>query len=217
MSIKKPVRFIVFILLLIVAFYACNNLIPLGKTANGKEVFKVVIDPGHGGKDPGATGASGLYEKDFTLSLAEKVGELLEMESQIKVYMTREDDTFLSAKERFRPKFANKIDADLFISIHGNTYADPSISGTQSFYYHINSKPLAKSIHQNIVNTTGFIDRGVERENYFVLKDTNMPAVLLEIGYLTNPEEEQKMLSGEFQELVAAAIRDGVKGYLEIE
>ncbi|MFS0673552.1 N-acetylmuramoyl-L-alanine amidase family protein [Ornithinibacillus sp. 179-J 7C1 HS] len=178
------------------------------------ESYKVVIDAGHGGEDPGAIGASGSYEKDFTLQLAKKVQALLEQESELEVYMTRKEDVFLSAETRERPNFANSKQADLFVSIHGNTFEDPAVTGTETFYYHKNSKKLANTLHKHVVRETGFRDRGVKRENYFVLKDTTMPAVLLEVGYITNPHDEERMLSEDFQQSVAEAIRDGILEYL---
>jgi len=179
-----------------------------------KEPFKVVIDPGHGGEDPGAEGASGSYEKDFTLAVSLKVASLLEDVPDVKVYLTRDKDVFLSSETRDRPNFANKLEADLFISIHANTFADPTVSGTETFYYHDNSLGLANIIHRHVVAATGFHDRGVSQENFFVLRDTTMPATLLEIGYLTNPADEQTMLTEEFQQAVAEAIVDGIKEYL---
>ncbi|WP_018930630.1 N-acetylmuramoyl-L-alanine amidase family protein [Gracilibacillus lacisalsi] len=184
-------------------------------TSSKEEKYKVVIDPGHGGEDPGAIGASGSYEKDFTLSLAKKISILLEDEPKLELHMTREEDVFLSAETRERPKFANELDADLYISLHANTFTDPSVSGTESFYYHKNSKRLANIIHRHVSETTGFRNRGVKKENYFVLKDTTMPAVLLEIGYITNPEEEQTMLTDDFQQSLAEAIKNGINEYLK--
>ncbi|MBP3041928.1 N-acetylmuramoyl-L-alanine amidase [Bacillaceae bacterium Marseille-Q3522] len=213
-------------LILILLFTACSN--EAGKeekkhdenkeliSSESTRVYKIVIDPGHGGEDPGATGASGQHEKEFTLSLSKKIAALLEQEAQIQVLMTREEDVFLSAEERFRPKFANENEADLYISIHGNTFDDPSVSGTASFYYHQNSKAFANTIHQKVVNATSFKDRGVNKENFFVLKDTNMPAVLLEIGYMTNPDEEQQMLSDNFQKEIANSIYEGVIEFLDL-
>jgi N-acetylmuramoyl-L-alanine amidase len=181
------------------------------------EIYKVVIDPGHGGKDMGATGASGLYEKDFALSLSKKVKDFLEKEPNIEVYMTRDEDTFISTVDRYRPEYANELDADLFISIHGNTYEDANVSGIEAFYYHEKFKSFAKTVYEKVVNSTGFKDRGVKNNDFFVVKYTEMPSVLLEIGYLTNPEEEQQMLDNEFQNSTAQAICEGVKEYLEIE
>jgi len=179
-----------------------------------KEPFKVVIDPGHGGEDPGAEGASGSYEKDFTLAVSLKVASLLEDVPDIEAYMTRDKDVFLSSETRDRPNFANELEADLFISIHANTFADPTVSGTETFYYHDHSLGLANIIHRHVAKATGFRDRGVSQENFFVLRDTTMPATLLEIGYLTNPADEQTMLTEEFQQAVAEAIVDGIKEYL---
>ncbi|WP_099159074.1 N-acetylmuramoyl-L-alanine amidase family protein [Virgibacillus ndiopensis] len=186
-----------------------------GDTAD--DLYKVVIDPGHGGNDPGSIGASGSYEKDFTLSLATKVYQLLKQIPQIDVYMTRDEDVFLSAEARVRPKFANDLGADLYISIHANTFTDPSVSGTETYYYNQNSLSLANIIHKHVAEATGFRNRGVKKENYFVLKDTTMPATLLEIGYITNPKDEKMMLTDQFQESVATSIKNGVKEYLEID
>jgi N-acetylmuramoyl-L-alanine amidase len=179
-----------------------------------KDPFIVVIDPGHGGEDPGAEGASGSYEKDFTLAVSLKVVQLLEDVPDVEAHMTRETDIFLSSETRDRPNFANKLDADLFISIHANTFADPTVTGTETFYYHDHSLGLANIIHRHVAKATGFRDRGVSQENFFVLRDTTMPAALLEIGYLTNPADEQVMLTEEFQQSVAEAIVDGIKEYL---
>ncbi|MGM0838968.1 MAG: N-acetylmuramoyl-L-alanine amidase family protein [Bacillota bacterium] len=188
------------------------------KGESAKDPYKIVIDPGHGGKDPGSIGASGSYEKDFTLTLAMKVSQLLEQVPQIEVYMTRDKDIFLSSESRVRPNFANDLGADLYISIHANTFTDPSVSGTESYYYNQkNSLFLANIIHKHVAEATGFSNRGVKKENYFVLKDTTMPATLLEIGYITNPKDEQIMLTDEFQESVAKSIKNGVKEYLEID
>lgn len=179
--------------------------------------YKVVIDPGHGGKDRGATGASGNFEKDFTLRLALKVEELAKKEAEIEVHLTRTDDRFISSADRERPKLANDLGADLFISIHGNTYEDASVSGTETYYYHDDSLPLAEIMQKHVVQGSGFRDRGVKKENYFVVKDTEMPAVLIETGYLTNPQEEAQMLGDEAQYRIAGSILDGIKEYLKLD
>lgn len=181
------------------------------------KIFTVVIDPGHGGKDVGATGVGDLYEKDFTLSLSKKVKDILEKEEKIEVYMTREEDTFISTVDKYRPEFANELDADLFISIHGNTYEDSNVSGTEAYYYNEKFKSFAEIIYNNVVSSTGFNDRGIKSKDLFVVRYTDMPSVLLEIGYMTNPQEEQLMFNDEFQSSVAESICDGVKEYLEIE
>ncbi|MGF7089361.1 N-acetylmuramoyl-L-alanine amidase [Kroppenstedtia sanguinis] len=194
----------------IVAFYNFSN-------SNSKSVYKVVIDPGHGGKDHGATGASGQFEKDFTLKLSRKVEKLAQAEPRLQVHLTRTDDRFISSVDRARPKFANDLGADLFISIHGNTFANPDVSGTETYYYHWNSRSLAKVMHKHVVQGSGFQNRGVKKENYFVLKDTKMPAVLIEMGYLTHPKEEKEMLTEEYQNRMAVSIVDGIKEYLKLD
>ncbi|QTM98276.1 N-acetylmuramoyl-L-alanine amidase [Sediminibacillus dalangtanensis] len=184
-------------------------------TKSSGTAFKVVIDPGHGGKDNGATGASGRYEKNFTLSLSKKVQKLLEDEPEIEVLMTRTDDSFLSQESRYRPKYANKQNADVFISIHGNIFSDPDVSGTETFYYHKHSRQLAQTIQKHVVEATEFRDRGIKKEELFVVKDTEMPASLIEVGYMTNPQEESKMWTDEFQSRVATSIVEGIKEYRE--
>jgi N-acetylmuramoyl-L-alanine amidase len=177
--------------------------------------WKVVIDPGHGGMDPGAEGASGRAEKDFSLQLSLQVKELLEQESNIEVNMTRSDDEFISSVEYERAEFANALGADLFVSIHGNTYSDPDVSGTETYYYDEESLPLATVLHRHVVEAAGFRDRGVKQESYFVLRETTMPAALIEVGYLTNPQDEQRMWEEDFQRQVAASIAEGIKEYIE--
>jgi N-acetylmuramoyl-L-alanine amidase len=177
-----------------------------------KETFLVVIDPGHGGIDVGATSVSGLYERDFTFSLSKKVNEILEKEGRIQIYII---NGYIDYKDR--PSFANELNADLYISIHGNIFETPDVSGTESYYYNNESKILAEVIHNHVVSTTGFNDRGVKKEELFVVRDTEMPSVLLEVGYLTNPQEEQMMFDDGFQYLIAESICDGIKKYLEID
>ncbi len=178
--------------------------------------YKVVIDPGHGGKDNGSTGASGNFEKDFTLQVARKVEELAKQESQIEVVLTRSEDRFISSVDRERPEIANQLGADLFISIHGNTYEDSRVSGTETYYYHEGSLFLAEILQRHMVQTSGFRDRGIKKEDFFVLKDSNMPAALIEMGYLTNPQEENEMLTEDFQYRMASSILDGIKEALNL-
>lgn len=203
---------VLLILLLVVNIRNSNNNHDNHKSNTD---LKIVIDPGHGGEDNGATGASGQFEKDFTLSLSKKVEKLLKQESGIEVFMTRTDDSFISQESRYRPKYANKLNADLFISIHGNTFSDPDVSGTETFYYHKNSRLLAEIIQKHVVEATGFKDRGVQKQNLFVVKDTKMPAVLIEVGYLTNPQNESKMWTDDIQSDIATSIVEGIKEYKE--
>ncbi|USG67893.1 N-acetylmuramoyl-L-alanine amidase [Brevibacillus ruminantium] len=218
---KKGVPILTFILsavLIVLLYNICSGNGAASVTSHHQQgkVYKIVIDPGHGGKDHGATGASGRLEKDFTLQLARKVEELAKQEPRFEVYLTRTDDGFLSSIDRERPEFANQLGADLFISIHGNTYEDPSVSGTETYYYHEDSLSLAEIMQKHMVQANGFRDRGVKKEDFFVVKDTNMPAVLIEMGYLTNPQEEKEMLTEEVQYRMANSILDGIKEVLKL-
>ncbi|WP_208590956.1 N-acetylmuramoyl-L-alanine amidase family protein [Gracilibacillus suaedae] len=221
---KKNVLKITLFLFLILIMSACNSNSSDNnnneshtndKDNKSETTLKVVIDPGHGGKDKGATGASGKYEKSFTLSLSKKVEKLLKQEFGIEVFMTRTDDSFISQESRYRPKYANKLNADLFISIHGNTFSNPDVSGTETFYYHKNSHLLAEVIQNHVVEATGFRDRGIKKKDLFVVKDTEMPAALIEVGYLTNAQDESKMRTDDFQSRVASSIVEGIKEYKE--
>ncbi|WIV17497.1 N-acetylmuramoyl-L-alanine amidase family protein [Paenibacillus polygoni] len=176
----------------------------------------VVIDPGHGGSDPGTIGITNTHEKDFTLALSLKVETLLQSEPEINVVMTRDEDVYPTRTERVA--LANQLKADLFVSIHGNSVlASPQASGTESYYYQrSSSKDLAKVIHKHLVKALGFKDRGVKEGNYQVIRETTMPAALLEIGFLSNLAEEEALFTEAVQDKAAQAIVDGIKEYLGI-
>jgi len=173
--------------------------------------FKVVIDPGHGGDDPGTTGASGRYEKHFTLELSRKVANLMKQVSWLEPHMTRQDDTYPTLEER--AAFANNIGADLYVSIHGNAYTG-SMRGTETYYYDNTDKAFASILHRHVVQAAQTVDRNVRQADFKVLRLTKMPSALLEVGYLSDAAEEKRMLSEEFQDRVAAAIVEAVKEYL---
>lgn len=179
-----------------------------------KAKYKVVIDPGHGDQDPGAKAANGRNEKEFNLMMGTKVYNLLQKEPQIQASMTRSDDTFIPLDDR--GKFANDLNADIFVSIHGNSYVATS-TGTETYYYKSDSVEFANIMHNHLAAATGFPDRGVRQEAFRVVKITNMPALLLEIGYLSNPKESATMFDEAFQNRVAEAIVAGIKEQLNIK
>lgn len=176
--------------------------------------YRVVIDAGHGGHDSGAISITNKMEKTFTLSMAIKVTALLRKEPQIDALMTRTDDTFIPLDDRVT--FANSRDADLFLSIHGNKYT-AAATGTETYYYRDESLDFAKLIHKYAVQATGFADRGVRQEPFRVIKGTTMPAVLVEVGYLSNKNDEKRMYDDAFQNQVAASIASAIKEYLNIK
>lgn len=176
----------------------------------------IVLDAGHGGHDPGADGASGNYEKHFTQALTEKVYQLLLKEPGFKPYMTRTEDTSIELEDR--AAIANSQRADAFLSIHGNTFtSDPSVSGTETYYYELDSAKLAQVLQQAIVKATRFRDRGIKQEDWKVLRHSEVPAALLEVGFLTNAQEEAFLLGEKGQNQVAQAIVDGLKDYFQIK
>ncbi|KEQ26045.1 N-acetylmuramoyl-L-alanine amidase family protein [Paenibacillus tyrfis] len=186
-----------------------------GKISFGKTRYRVYIDPGHGGKDNGASSLNKRYEKDFVLALGQKVTALLEKEPKIEVTMTRSNDTFIELDER--PNMANNADADLFVSIHANSAGSETVGGTETYYWTEQSLDFAKLMHKYLVEATGFPDRKVKQERFVVIKKSTMPAVLLEVGFLTNRAEEEQMYQDAFQNKVAASIVTAIKKQLNLE
>lgn len=180
-----------------------------------KEQYKVVIDPGHGGKDTGAVSVTKRYEKDFVLALSTKVYKLLEKEARIEPVMTRKDDTFVELADR--ASFANEMKADLFVAIHGNSAGKESVEGVETYYYTEQSLPFAKIMHEQLLKSTQFPDRKVKQNNFYVVKNTTMPSLLLEIGFLTNRAEDEAMFQDAFQDRVAASIVAAIKQQLNID
>ncbi|MHA6484050.1 N-acetylmuramoyl-L-alanine amidase family protein [Paenibacillus sp. strain BS8-2] len=185
----------------------------LEEEAAEDERFKVLIDAGHGGKDPGTTGVSGTFEKVSNLAIAMHVYELLKEDSRFEVRMTRMDDSFYKLEDR--SAMANEWPADAFVSIHGNSYEDGSVSGSETFYRYDNGLLLAESVHGKLVDAMGFKDRGIRLNELKVLTLSQVPSVLIESGYLTNAAEEAVLLTEEGQTRMAQAIVDGIKIYME--
>lgn len=175
--------------------------------------YKVVIDAGHGGKDPGAKSVSGREEKDFNLTMALRVEQLLKEEPLIEPYMTRTTDIFLELEER--TQFAEYHQVDAFISIHGNAF-QPKTRGTETYYTHDYQREFAQTIHRHLVEATQFPDRGLHQKRFYVTNHTSMPAALVEIGFLTNVEEEKMLFDPEFQDRVAKALVNGIKDYFRL-
>jgi N-acetylmuramoyl-L-alanine amidase len=180
---------------------------------NGRKL--VVLDAGHGAKDSGAVGVTGKYEKNFNLAIVLKTAELLKKESNIDVVLTRSNDTFLELKDR--AALANNLKADIFISVHANSSGSSAASGTETYYQREASKALANVMHKYLVQATGLSDRGIRYGNFHVIRETKMPAVLLEVGYLSNKKDEALLFTDALQNKVAASIVSGIKEYLGIK
>ncbi|CAM5780518.1 MULTISPECIES: N-acetylmuramoyl-L-alanine amidase [Brevibacillus] len=178
-----------------------------------KTGFLIVVDAGHGGKDQGAKGVNGNIEKDFTLAVANKLVQLLKQYPEFQVEATRSTDVYLTLDERV--VFANERHADLFLSVHANSFTKPTTGGTETFYYNANSKNLAEVVHRHLQGATQFPNRGVKQTGFYVIKHTTMPAVLTETGFLSNPGENAKLTSPAFQQKVAEALAAAIREYYQ--
>lgn len=169
-----------------------------------KEVYDkiILIDAGHGFDDPGAQG-NGLTEKNLTLAVSQKLKAKLEANTNIKIYMTRLEDTYPTLQERVI--FANEV-ADLFFSIHINSNVSSKPSGTETYFYThsndntvgITSEKVAEVVQTNLIYQLGTVDRGVKENDYYVIKYTNIPAILAELGFISNVSDASLLATDEF-------------------
>ncbi len=180
----------------------------VGKLASIKR--KIILDPGHGGYDPGAN-RDGIFEKDIALDVAKRVKKYLK-QSGFNVLMTRNDDSTVSLKERM--VLANKEKPDAFISIHVNASKNPKIKGLETHWYTMQSKSLAMEVQNQMVNNLVVPDRGIKNSRFYVIRNTQVPSILAEIGYLSNDKERAQIMTEERKEATAKAIADGIIGYL---
>ncbi len=216
--------------------------------------IRVILDPGHGGADPGAVGEGDLLEKDIVLEIARTARDLLEAEGY-RVFLTREDDRFVSLRNRAR--MANRLRADLFVSIHANAAGNHQARGTETFYYAPASDPWSRAVAllenaplrledkggpgegglppannpgdgrrsesiraaaavQNRLSAAARSpDRGIKAAEFYVLRHTRMPSILVETGFISNSQERARLADRRYREAVAEAIADGVRDYLE--
>ncbi len=171
---------------------------------------RIVIDAGHGGKDHGAI-RENVREKDMNLALALMVKQELEARG-FKVYMTRSTDKFLPLPEI--TAITNRIHPDLFISIHHNSSTNPATHGIETYYYHGQGLDLARKIHSKLISNVAAKDNGVRRARFYVINHTPVPAVLCEVGYVSNVIERNALTTMDRKKRTAYAISEGVVEYL---
>lgn len=184
---------------------------------------RIVVDPGHGGDDPGAVGPSRVQEKDVTLAVClELRRRLQDLGAQVRMTRTTDDsvaapgapaDVELAA----RVAVANRWPADLFVSVHGNSFIRSEKRGTESYHAREASpdaRRLARDIHHHMVEDAGLVDSGVRQADFYVLTRTRMPATLVELAYLSNREDEALLADPAFQVKAAGAISAGVADFL---
>ena len=182
-------------------------------TTNGKKI--IVIDAGHGAHDSGATGG-GLREKDLNLAMSNAVVAKLQENPNYEVYATRSTDTFLALSER--SAFSNNKNADIF-SIHVNS-ASSAATGIETWYtkkQDTRNQKLARLVQNSLVDEFGKKDRGIKSNVFYVTKHTEAPAILIEIGFISNASDRAMMSSADFTERYAAAVAKAVDQYFSVE
>jgi N-acetylmuramoyl-L-alanine amidase len=219
----------------------------------------IVLDAGHGGHDSGATGPTGLMEKDLVLDVTRRVAKLVEARLGLKVLLTRDSDNFVTLRDR--TSYANRQHADLFVSIHANAHREAAADGVETYFlsseatdstarqvaalengvvqleqptgrgagqvdivkailwdlaqseFQVESSRLAEVVHDSMTQTLRISNRGVKQAGFYVLGGAAMPAILLEIGFVTNPREEKKLKDTKYRDEIARAIFAGLAEY----
>lgn len=174
----------------------------------------VVIDPGHGGIDPGAIGIGGLREVDVLWPISMEVRSILERQG-VRVVLTRTTDRTVELEPRVQ--IANNANADVFVSIHANAISmqRPDVNGVETFFASPSGQVLAQTIQNSIVEMTGMRDRGAKSARFYVIRNTTMPAALVEVGFVTGAEDAPRLRDPQFRSLMARAIARGILQYLQ--
>ncbi|MBW4656148.1 MAG: N-acetylmuramoyl-L-alanine amidase [Kaiparowitsia implicata GSE-PSE-MK54-09C] len=174
----------------------------------------VVLDPGHGGRDPGAVGISGLQEIQVVNSITPQVAALLE-QAGVRVVLTRRDNTTLDLEPRVR--LAEQANATIFVSIHANaiSLSRPDVNGIETFYASGQGQVLAQAIQDSLIEATGSPSRGARSARFYVIRRTSMPAALVEVGFVTGAEDAPRMRDERYRALLAQAIARGILQYLQ--
>ena len=192
-----------------------------------KAQYCICIDSGHGGNDPGKIGVAGTKEKEVNLAIALKLKKSLEKQN-IRVIMTRTDDRNLADANGTNEKTSDmknrvaKMDSeqpDAVISIHQNSYTDSTAKGAQVFYYSESKegKKLAEVLQKSLIENADPENHRMAKANtsYYILKNTSAPTVIVECGFLSNPEEERLLNTAQYQEKLVDALQKGICEYLE--
>ena len=177
--------------------------------------IKITIDAGHGGSEAGAVGCLGTKEKDVNLAISKNLKNKLE-KLGAKVFMTREDDSYVGLYERVDK--SNGFNADIFLSIHNNSLPDSmanrDATGTETYYFYPQSKELAKILAKTISEKTGFKNGAHRGQSFAVIRNTQSIAVLIEVGFMINPDDNAKLIDPKFQDKISDGIIEGLERYL---
>lgn len=182
-------------------------------TRLGQERVTVVLDPGHGGVDPGAVGIGGLQEKEVVMAITRHAAAALEA-AGVAVIFTRQGDQSVDLQPRV--DIAEAAQADLFVSIHANaiSMARPEVNGVETYYYSERGARLAQILHRQVMQRINLGDRGVKQARFFVLRRTSMPAVLIETGFVTGAIDAPYLSDPSWQTTMGEAIAEGILTYL---
>ena len=176
----------------------------------------VALDPGHGGRDPGAVGIGGLQEKQVIFPISQQVAAILRQQG-IEVVMTRNQDIELDLDPRVQ--IAERADADLFVSLHANAInlSRPDVNGLETYYYSDAGARFARTVHDIVLRTMGMRDRRVRQARFYVIRRTSMPAILIEVGFVTGAEDIHNLRNPEWRSRMANAIARGILTHIQRE
>ena len=225
---KRLLNIVLSVMLLVIITLAIKLLTDnVTETTATERVVTIVIDPGHGGVDPGKVGVNGELEKDLNLNIALELKKCLE-EQGIKVVLTRESDEGLytgndsnkkAADMKNRCKLINEINPSATVSIHQNSFTDSEVRGAQVFYYTHSDKgeKLADCIQKELVKIPeSYNDRAIKaNDKYYMLLNTSCPTVIVECGFLSNHEESELLSDEKYQRHIANAVMSGILDFLE--
>ena len=238
--------------------FACATAFAAGRDGGAPRPAVIVLDPGHGGEDSGAMGPRGVEEKNVTLALAKRLASELREKTGAIVLLTRTEDLFVPLRER--TAFANRNNADIFVSIHANSTGSKGVAGVETFFLsydptdedarklaaienapppqassgaelsdelqeilvdltqavaHHESSALAEAVQASLA--AGRADRGVKQAPFTVLSGANMPAVLVEVGFLSNPDEAKRLSADAGQAKIADSILKGITAFTGLQ
>jgi N-acetylmuramoyl-L-alanine amidase len=190
--------------LLILTLFACGI-----SGLNAADFRTVVIDAGHGGRDHGGQWGR-VYEKHLALDTSVRLEKHLKRMGY-RTVMTRRGDYFLTLPQRCQ--IANRYRNAIFVSVHFNYTWKQEVSGLETFYHNSEGQKLANQVQNRMIRYTRSIDRDEKFARYYVIRNTNMPSILVEGGFVSNEAERKRMKSGRFREALARAIADGIQRY----
>jgi N-acetylmuramoyl-L-alanine amidase len=196
-----------FFLCLLIALLGCGN--SHAASGDNSGLPTVVIDAGHGGHDRGGIPGQRIAEKDMNLDVAQRLRNVLAANGY-RVVMTRDSDVFVPLPTRVA--IANSYRNGIFVCVHFNSTQRRGAAGIETYFYSRDSLPLASAVHYYVAGGAPSSNRGVRRRGYYVLRKTNVPAVLVECGFLTNPTEAAYAQTASYRQKLAEEIAAGVRG-----